>query len=379
MEAQTLTTKNNRKKQQLDARASEEALRIQERKLSLIYQNVSEILFSLSVEPNNTFRFISINQPFLDATGLQEKQVVGKTVNEVIPEPSLTMVIEKYNRAISEKATQRWEEITVYPSGKKYGEVTVAPLFDSSGRCIYLIGNVHDITERKEMERQLKDKERLAAIGTTAGMVGHDIRNPLQAIVSDLFLWRLDLAAMPEGEIKESMRESLDDIDRNVLYINKIVQDLQDYAKPITPEAKQVDIQSVIQEVLAKKAIPENIETSFVIGAEAEKITTDHLLLKRILANLVNNAVQAMPNGGKLRIKTSKKTDTIVISVEDTGVGVSDEIKPKLFKPLVTSKSKGQGFGLAVVKRLSEALDGAVSFESEKNKGSKFIIKLPIK
>lgn len=379
MEAQTLTTKDNRKKQQLDARASEEALRIQERKLSLIYQNVSEILFSLSVEPNNTFRFISVNQPFLDATGLQEKQVVGKTVNEVIPEPSLTMVIEKYNRAISEKATQRWEEITVYPSGKKYGEVTVAPLFDSSGRCIYLIGNVHDITERKEMERQLKDKERLAAIGTTAGMVGHDIRNPLQAIVSDLFLWRLDLAAMPEGEIKESMRESLDDIDRNVLYINKIVQDLQDYAKPITPEAEQVYIQSVIQEVLVKKAIPENIEASFVIGAEAEKITTDHLLLKRILANLVSNAVQAMPNGGKLRIKTSKKTDTIVISVEDTGVGISDEIKPKLFKPLFTSKSKGQGLGLAVVKRLSEALDGAVSFESKKNKGSKFVIDLPIK
>lgn len=289
------------------------------------------------------------------------------------------MVIEKYNRAISEKRAQRWEEITVYPSGKKYGEVTVAPLFDSSGRCLYLIGNVHDVTERKEMERQLKDKERLAAIGTTAGMVGHDIRNPLQAIVSDLYLCRLDLAAMPDGKIKESVRESLDDIDKNVLYINKIVQDLQDYAKPITPEPKQVDIQSVIQDVLVKEAIPENIEASFVIGAEAEKTTTDPLLLKRILANIVNNAVQAMPKGGKLLIQTSKKTDTIVISVEDTGVGIPDEIKPKMFKPLFTSKSKGQGLGLAVVKRLTKALDGAVSFESEKNKGSKFMIELPIK
>ncbi len=149
----------------VDKERAEDSLQAKERMLSSIYCNVSEVLFSLSVEPDNQFRFISVNQSFLDTTGLLENQVVGKRVQEVIPEPSLTLVLEKYMQATREKKTVRWEEVTDYPAGRKYGEVTVTPVFDSSGRCTNLIGNVHDITERKLMDTALqKSNERFKQV-----------------------------------------------------------------------------------------------------------------------------------------------------------------------------------------------------------------------
>ena len=90
---------------------------------------------------------------------MTENQVVGKSIQEVIPEPSLSLVLEKYAQAIRERKTVTWEEVTDYPSGRKHGEVAVAPLFDSNGRCTNLIGSVHDLTERKKAEEQMSKSE----------------------------------------------------------------------------------------------------------------------------------------------------------------------------------------------------------------------------
>ena len=102
------------------------------------------------------------------------------------------------------------------------------------------------------------------------------------------------------------------------------------------------------------------------------------MLLQRALTNLVTNAIQAMPNGGSLKINGKIKDNKIVVTVSDTGVGIPDEVKSKLFTPMMTTKAKGQGFGLAVSKRLIEALKGTISFESQVGKGTKFIIELPM-
>jgi signal transduction histidine kinase len=100
-------------------------------------------------------------------------------------------------------------------------------------------------------------------------------------------------------------------------------------------------------------------------------------MMKRILSNLVLNALQAMPDGGQLAIKAYQKDAELFIAVKDTGVGIPEEIKPKLFTPMMTTKSKGQGLGLAVVKRLIEAQGGTITFESEVGKGTTFIVRLP--
>jgi two-component system, chemotaxis family, CheB/CheR fusion protein len=229
----------------------------------------------------------------------------------------------------------------------------------------------------KQQASKLLEAETLAAIGRTAGMVGHDIRNPLQAIISDIYLVKTDSSEMPEGKAKDCIKESLDGIEKNVEYINKIVQDLQDYARPNAPVAKEIDLEVLCKDIIKKNSAPDNISASCNIDENVKKIVADPELLRRILNNLVSNAVQAMPNGGNLEVCAHQEAGATVIEVKDTGVGIPEEVKPKLFTPLFTTKSKGQGFGLAVVKRLTEALGGTVSFESENGKGAKFTIRLP--
>jgi PAS domain S-box-containing protein len=137
----------------------EEELQATEHQLSTIYRNIYEILFFLSVEQNDRYRFLSVNQPFMDITGLTREQVIGRYVDEVIPEPSLTLVLGKYKQAILENTTLTWDEITEYPSGTKWGEVRVTPLFDATGHCTNLVGSVHDITERKLADQKLRESE----------------------------------------------------------------------------------------------------------------------------------------------------------------------------------------------------------------------------
>ncbi len=230
-----------------------------------------------------------------------------------------------------------------------------------------------------ERANKLKEAERLAAIGATAGMVGHDIRNPLQSIVGDLYLAKDGLASITQCEEKEGIKESLEAIEKSVDYVNKIVADLQDFAKPLNPHMEKTNLGNILNDLLFKNGVPDNIKPKVKIAKDTQTLTTDSAYLRRILGNLITNAIQAMPNGGKLTINATAKNGDIIITIQDTGVGIPEEAKTKLFQPLFTTKSKGQGFGLSVVKRMTEALNGTVTFESEQEKGTKFIITLPQK
>jgi PAS domain S-box-containing protein len=269
---------------------------------------------------------------------------------------------------------------------------------DELGKPTKLVGIEQDITERKRIElqleqyskhlenlveertKQLKDAERLAAIGATAGMVGHDIRNPLQAITNELYLTREAIASAPDVPSKPDALDSVAFIQDQVNYINKIVSDLQDYARPIKPVMVEVDVDTLITNSLSTLPIPDNVKARAYFEKALPKIKTDPMLLKRVLVNLATNALQAMPNGGKLTVKAVQdpKTTKCFLTVQDTGVGIPKEVQAKLFTPLFTTKSKGQGFGLAVVKRLTEALGGSINFESQEGKGTKFVIELPM-
>lgn len=230
----------------------------------------------------------------------------------------------------------------------------------------------------KTYDERMKSAERMVAIGETAAMVGHDIRNPLQAMISDVYLLKSDLESISDFQTKDGMKESLDSLEKNIAYINKIVVDLQDYAKPLIPEFSAIAIANLVTELFKTINLPSNIALKTNIDVDPPQIKTEPTFLRRALTNLVNNAIQAMPNGGELEVKACINGDKLVITVSDTGEGIPEEVKAKLFKPMVTTKSKGQGFGLAVVKRLVDALNGTISFESTEGKGTKFIIKLPM-
>ena len=242
-----------------------------------------------------------------------------------------------------------------------------------------------DISEIKTLARQVTEQadklaqtEMLATIGKTAGMVGHDIRNPLQAIIGDIYLAKTELASTPESEAKRNVLESLQEIEENTEYISKIVADLQDYARTVAPHNTKVNVEETVQDVLSSVTIPKDVAVSYSIAKDFPVLILDAAYLKRILTNLILNAVQAIPKDGKLTINAFCQDDKAVICIVDNGAGISDEIKDKIFIPLFTTKAKGQGFGLPVVKKLTEAMGGTVTFESEKGKGAKFILKFPV-
>jgi signal transduction histidine kinase len=223
-----------------------------------------------------------------------------------------------------------------------------------------------------------KETDRLAAIGQTAGMIGHDIRNPLQAIVSELYIAKEAIAESPAPkEAKAPAEESINIIEEQTDYISKIVSDLQDFARPIRPEFKEVDLAKVVASVFQTLRIPDGVLLKIDL-AGFPTIRTDPTLIRRALTNLANNGIQAMPDGGTLELTAQKTEHQAIITVSDTGKGISEEVKARMFTPLVTTKAKGQGLGLAVVKRLVEALGGSIAFESQPEKGTKFTITLPI-
>jgi len=193
-------------------------------------------------------------------------------------------------------------------------------------------------------------------------------------MLSDIFLLKSELAATQSGD---SVIENLTDLEDNILYINKIVADLQDYSRRLNPEFSIIDLSEVICNVLSNINIPENVAPSVNVTG-LPSIRTDPALIQRVLTNLVNNAIQAMPDGGDLTITGVIKEEKLLLTVSDTGVGIPEEIKVKLFQPMFTTKAKGQGLGLAVAKRLINALNGTIKFESKKGVGTKFTIELPL-
>jgi signal transduction histidine kinase len=229
----------------------------------------------------------------------------------------------------------------------------------------------------KSLVRELEEAQRLSAIGQTAGMVGHDIRNPLQSITGEVYLMKTELDSLPNNQTKENLKESIDLIQKNVEYINKIVADLQDFAKRLNPRKERLSIQTVIRDALSIVTLPSEIQVDIKIEEENKMAIADRDMTKRILSNLIQNAVQAMPQGGKLTLQEESNGHYVIISVIDTGVGIPKEAKKKIFTPLFTTKSKGQGLGLAVVKRLVEAQGGTIRFESEEGKGTSFIVQFP--
>jgi signal transduction histidine kinase len=229
----------------------------------------------------------------------------------------------------------------------------------------------------KNVQEQLLETAKLATIGEVAAMAGHDLRNPLQAMVSFLYLARkrLNLISCPSPE-KKALEEICGDIGEQMGYMNKIVSDLQDYSRPLNPELSQILLHQLVGEILSTTTIPETIQVSNLVPEDL-KLTVDSEMMKRVLINLVTNALQAMPEGGELKIKASKTEEEVLIGIEDTGVGIPKENLDKIFRPLFTTKPKGQGLGLSVCKRMAKAHGGNITVESQVGKGSTFTVVLP--
>ncbi|MEM3562475.1 MAG: MEDS domain-containing protein [Candidatus Jordarchaeaceae archaeon] len=340
---------------------------------------------------------------------------VNRATLELYHAKSREELLESFSRIFGEETYEIFkEEIVTLSEGKTIFEcectsrsltggkihvslrLSVAPGHEKTWSRVLV--SILDITERRKMEdelrryseqleelveertRKLRTAERMAAIGETAAMVGHDLRNPLQVIVGSVYLAKQRIKAISSPDLKKrkyELGEILQTIEDQIDYMNKIVSDLEDFARPVQPQLVETNLKQVISDTLSNITIPQNIETHIEIEKEFPILMVDPMMMKRVFSNLITNAIQAMPKGGKLTIKASKNKETLSIEISDTGEGIPEENLPKLFQPLFTTKSKGQGLGLSVCKRLVEAHGGNITVKSKLGEGSTFTIKIP--
>lgn len=343
-------------------------------------------------------KMIDCNPAYAKMLGYTKKELKNHSVNQLLPkkwqeqrEKIVNKVLQTGHSIVFEREYRR-KDGSIFPASVRTWRLT-----DGKGRVIGIWSIVRDITVQKaheksleeqtaaleriigERTKQLKDSERLATIGQTAGMVGHDLRNPLQTITGELYLAKSEVSSLVEGDVKSNLEESINVIEEQAAYMDKIVSDLQAFVRPIKIDKKPIKLKEVVDAVLSSVVIPADVELRLQIGDDFPEIKADLQLLKRVLINLVTNAVQAMTDGGKLTLKSEvHRNGQVSVTVADTGVGIPEKIKPQLFTPLFTTKPRGQGFGLAVCKRVIEAHGGTISFESQEGKGARFMIQLPI-
>jgi signal transduction histidine kinase len=232
---------------------------------------------------------------------------------------------------------------------------------------------IRDLSEKKELEKRLFNAERLAAIGELAGMIGHDLRNPLAAIKNAVYFLKKKGASIKE----EQAKTMLETIEKGIDHSDKIINDLLDYARNMHLELQVNSVRNVLTDAMTMARIPEKVQ---VINTVSEDSTfrVDQNKIERIFINLIKNAIDAMPNGGTITINCKQANDNVEITFADTGTGIPEEIIPKIFSPLFTTKAQGMGFGLAICKRIVEAHKGTITVETEKGKGTTFKVTLPI-
>ncbi len=226
----------------------------------------------------------------------------------------------------------------------------------------------------EEKTKELKEAERMAAMGEIAAMVGHDLRNPLTGIAGAVYYLKTKLGP----NMDENLMKMLELAERNVAYSDKIINDLLDYSRKIYLEKTETTPQSIMREILSSIQISKKIQVKDRTQPEP-MITIDTQKMKRVFTNIITNAIDAMPEGGKLTITSQELKDKVEFTFTDTGEGIPDEIKEKIWTPLFTTKAKGMGLGLAICKRMVEAHDGSISVESTVGKGTTFTITIPLK
>jgi PAS domain S-box-containing protein len=243
---------------------------------------------------------------------------------------------------------------------------------DADGKPAEVFGCWIDITDLKEMEQRLKQAEHLAGIGEAAAMVGHDLRNPLQGIAGAIHL--LKDPRLPSDERNEMIRL----IDRCVEYSDGIVNDLLDYTGPLGLTKSDTTPRTLVSSALEAVQVPRTIRVEDQ-SLERPVISVDSDRMRRMLVNLIENAVDAMPNGGTLIVSSRESDGFVEFTVSDTGKGMPKEALENPWKPLQTTKAKGMGMGLAIAKRIVDAHGGQITVESRQSEGTTFTIRLPIR
>jgi PAS domain S-box-containing protein len=354
---------------------TETALRQSEKRYRDLVDTARDVIFTLSTSGE----CLSLNPAFERITGWPAKQWIGKPFANLIDPADRSVAFEYYWEVLNGEQPAPFELRFPRTDGKTViGEITVSPQYQD-GQIVAVFGVARDITERKQLQNELHHRQQMEAVGRLAGGIAHDFNNILTAITgySELTLNKLT----PDNPL----RRNLDEIYRASGRAAGLTQQLLAFSRKQVLQPRVVDLNTVVTGIqkMLRRLITENIELHTLLRANDGWVKADPGQLEQVLINLVVNARDAMPAGGRLTIETSScQTDTgpaVILTVTDTGTGMTDEIKQHIFEPFFTTKPQGQGtgLGLATCFGIIQQSGGAIAVDSAPGKGSQFHVYLP--
>lgn len=261
--------------------------------------------------------------------------------------------------------------------------ITASPIINRQNRVVGVVCTTRDITEQKAIERRMIQNERISAIGELAAGIAHEIGTPLNIISANVEYLLIDKPAGSPGYTElQAIREQ-------VLYIAKLVRNLLDLSRESRSKFEAVDFNAIVAKTLS--LLQHQIERSGIrvetkLAQYLPMVDGDPQQLQQVLFNLITNACQAMPQGGRLAISTDSQLDVpnilgrpaIIVKISDTGVGILKQDLPKIFNAFYTNKEKGTGLGLTLTHKIIQNHNGVIQVDSEAGLGTTFTIYLPV-
>jgi len=247
---------------------------------------------------------------------------------------------------------------------------------DETHKDIGALVTLHDLESVEAIESELELSRRMAAIGRLTSGVGHEVKNPINAIVVHLELLKNKL-----GESNSPAARHLDVIDAEIHRLDRVVQTLVDFSRPVELQLKEQDLRQPIGDVLAlalDELSTRNVTLESSMASNPLIANVDADLLKQAVINVIQNGAQAMPDGGRLRVVLEEDKKNAVLRIADEGTGISEEIRDKIFDLYFTTKSEGSGIGLAMTYRILQLHHGSVEVQSNVSRGTEFVLRIPL-
>jgi PAS domain S-box-containing protein len=328
-------------------------------------ENILQSVPSGVISFDEEMRITKLNlaaERILELTG---ETITGKHQSEVLQKPITDYLSKK-------EFIERGEIAYRTPSGKRiWLGLALTPLKDGKGATIGQLLVFTDLTHLKAIESQMALRDKLSSLGEISAGIAHELRNPMAVIAGYTKL----LSKKAEG----TLQPPVEAIAKEIAVMDRIISDFLSFAKPaeLTPSA--INIKAMIDQCVASVTGERNDIAAEVTVDGSFSVKGDEVFLRQAFINLLQNAAEAMPRGGNLKVKSSPfgaAEGFLDISISDTGHGISEEVKNKIFLPFFTTKEKGTGLGLAIVHKIIISHGGNISVESSE-KGTTFTVRLP--
>ncbi len=360
----------------------------QKQKISSYLHNILDNLTSGVVAIDLQGRIVLFNSAAENILGYRAEEVVEKPYAEALG-PLLEQDLALPRLLTDERVCSDQEKRFRCHSGR---EIVVSfsafPLKESEGGLMGAVEVFSELPRPEETREEFMRVKTLAALGEMAAVVAHEIKNPLGGIRG--FAELLDRDTDEADPRKKSVRKIIEGVEA----LSGIVARLLDYTRPVELSPRKVEMAGFVDETVNFfKMDSSQLETGIRMtrGYPEEKLycELDAQQFRQILLNILHNAVQAMPDGGEIRIELSRKTaprglpgksdqGSVILKVSDTGIGMSEETRKKIFTPFFTTKEGGTGLGLSTVKKIVEAHGGEIQLQSEPGKGTTVVMGLPV-